>query len=64
LNLMPDELGIAWRELSLDEFKIALFDLVGEAVRGGSIAPARYIRMNGVCGKFGSVVVEGRRPAP
>src|SRR5712672_594565 len=26
LNLMPDELGIAWRELSLDEFKIALFD--------------------------------------
>ena len=41
LDLVADELGIARRELGLDELEIALLGLVAATARAGSTAPAR-----------------------
>ena len=59
LDLVADELGIARRQLGLDEFEIALLDLVRQL-----LAPDRLLehvhQMHRIGADLGRIVVEGR----
>src|SRR5215831_16397189 len=59
LDLMADELGIARRELGLDELQIALLDLVGELLAADRLLQHVH-EVDRIGGDLGGIVVEGR----
>src|SRR5712664_1706108 len=57
LDLVANEFRIAWHELGLDEFKVALFDLLGKLLTADRLLK-RIHQMDGIRAKLRGVVIE------
>src|SRR6266576_3086292 len=57
LDLVANEFRIAWHELGLDEFKVALFDLLGKLLTADRLLK-RIHQMDGIRTKLRGVVIE------